>query len=113
MLRTAGLSRNKVASLRDLSAKALDGTVDLGMSTRRSDEEIIARLTTVRGIGRWSAEMYLMHCLHLLDVWPVADLDVREGFGLAWRIDPTPTAKQLHPLGDPFRAYRSIVARYC
>jgi DNA-3-methyladenine glycosylase II len=112
-LRTAGLSRNKVASLRDLSAKVLDGTVDLNMSTRNSDEEIIARLSTVRGIGRWSAEMYLMHCLRRLDVWPVADLDVREGFGLAWRIDPAPTATQLKPLGDPFRPYRSIVARYC
>jgi 3-methyladenine DNA glycosylase/8-oxoguanine DNA glycosylase len=112
-LRTAGLSRNKIASLRDLSAKVLDGSVDLNMSSRRSDEEIIARLSTVRGIGRWSAEMYLMHCLRRLDVWPVADLDVREGFGLAWRIDPVPTAKQLKPLGDPFRPYRSIVARYC
>ena len=112
-LRTAGLSRNKIASLRDLSAKVLDGGVDLNTSTPSSDEEIIARLSTVRGIGRWSAEMYLMHCLRRLDVWPVADLDVREGFGLAWRIDPAPTAKQLKPLGDPFRPYRSIVARYC
>ncbi len=112
-LRTAGLSGNKIASLRDLSAKVLDGTVDLNMSTQSSDEEIIARLSTVRGIGRWSAEMYLMHCLRRLDIWPVADLDVREGFGLVWRIDPAPTAKQLKPLGDPFRPYRSIVARYC
>lgn len=112
-LRTAGLSRNKVASLRDLSAKVLDGTVDLDMSTERTDEEVITRLSTVRGIGRWSAEMYLMHCLRRLDVWPVADLDVREGFGLVWRIDPAPTPKQLRPLGDPFRPYRSIVARYC
>lgn len=112
-LRIAGLSRNKVASLRDLSAKVLHGTVDLNLSTSSSDEEIIARLSTVRGIGRWSAEMYLMHCLRRLDVWPVADLDVREGFGLAWRIDPPPTAKLLKPLGDPFRPYRSVVARYC
>ena len=112
-LLAAGLSRNKVASLRDLSAKALNGTVDLNMSTRTDDEEIITSLSTVRGIGRWSAEMYLMHCLRRLDVWPVADLDVREGFGLAWRIDPAPTAKELKPLGDAFRPYRSIVARYC
>jgi DNA-3-methyladenine glycosylase II len=112
-LQIAGLSRNKIASLRDLSDKVLDGTVDLNMSTQNSDEEIIARLSTVRGIGRWSAEMYLMHCLRRLDIWPVADLDVREGFGLAWRIDPAPTAKQLKPLGDPFRPYRSILARYC
>ena len=113
VLRTAGLSSNKVASVRDLSAKALDGTLDLSLSTQHSDEEIIARLTKVRGIGRWSAEMYLMHCLRRLDVWPVGDLDVRAGFALAWQLDPRPTVKQLQPLGDPFRPYRSVVARYC
>lgn len=112
-LREAGLSRNKIASLRDLSSKVLDGAVDVNMSTRRDDEEIIELLSAVRGIGRWSAEMYLMHCLRRLDVWPVADLDVREGYGIAWRIDPPPTAKELRPLGEPFRPYRSVVARYC
>ena len=59
------------------------------------------------------AEMYLMHCLRRLDVWPVGDLDVRAGFALAWQLDPRPTVKQLQPLGDPFRPYRSVVARYC
>jgi DNA-3-methyladenine glycosylase II len=112
-LRTAGLSRNKMASLRDLSAKVLDGTVVLTLTSRRSDEELLARLTTVRGIGRWTAEMYLMFQLRRLDVWPVDDLGVRQGYGLAWGLDPPPTAKQLDPLGDRFRPYRSIVARYC
>jgi DNA-3-methyladenine glycosylase II len=112
-LRTAGLSRNKVASLRDLSAKVLDGTVDVSPSTRLSDAEVVHRLTQVRGIGRWSAEMYLMHCLRRLDVWPVGDLDVREGYALAWEVDPAPTARELDPLGEPFRPYRSVVARYC
>ena len=112
-LRTAGLSRNKTASLRDLSAKVLDGTVVLTRTSRRSDEELLARLTTVRGIGRWTAEMYLMFQLRRLDVWPVEDLGIRQGYGLAWGLDPPPTAKQLDPLGDRFRPYRSIVARYC
>ena len=112
-LRAAGLSRNKLASLRDLSAKVLDGTVDLNEGQRGSDDEIIARLSTVRGIGRWTAEMYLMFELRRLDVWPVDDLGVRQGYGLAWGLDPPPSAKQLAPLGDPFRPYRSIVARYC
>ena len=112
-LRTAGLSRNKTASLRDLSAKVLDGTVVLTRTSRRSDEELLARLTTVRGIGRWTAEMYLMFQLRRLDVWPVDDLGIRQGYGLAWGLDPPPTAKQLDPLGDRFRPYRSIVARYC
>ena len=112
-LRAAGLSGNKLASLRDLSAKVLDGTVVLTRTSRKSDEELIERLSTVRGIGRWTAEMYLMFQLRRLDVWPVDDLGVRQGYGLAWRIDPPPTSKQLEPLGDRFRPYRSIVARYC
>jgi 3-methyladenine DNA glycosylase/8-oxoguanine DNA glycosylase len=112
-LRAAGLSANKLASLRDLSAKVLDGTVVLTRTSRRSDEELVERLTAVRGIGRWTAEMYLMFQLRRPDVWPVDDLGVRQGYALAWKIDPPPTPKQLEPLGDRFRPYRSIVARYC
>jgi DNA-3-methyladenine glycosylase II len=112
-LRSAGLSGNKLASLRDLSAKVLEGTVVLTRTSRRSDEELITRLTTVRGIGRWTAEMYLMFQLRRLDIWPVDDLGVRQGYGLAWKLDPAPTSRQLEPLGDRFRPYRSIVARYC
>jgi DNA-3-methyladenine glycosylase II len=112
-LRAAGLSANKLASLRDLSAKILDGTVDLKRSSRLNDDELIAALVTVRGIGRWTAEMYLMFELRRLDVWPVDDLGVRQGYGVAWGFDPPPTAKELSPLGDRFRPYRSIVARYC
>ena len=111
-LRAAGLSANKLAALRDLSAKILDRTVDLDKSSR-TDEEIIASLVMVRGIGRWTAEMYLMFELRRLDVWPVDDLGVRQGYGLAWQVDPPPSAKELGPLGDRFRPYRTIVARYC
>jgi 3-methyladenine DNA glycosylase/8-oxoguanine DNA glycosylase len=112
-LRAAGLSGNKLASLRDLSAKVLDGTVVLTRTSRRSDDELIAGLVTVRGIGRWTAEMYLMFQLRRLDVWPVDDLGVRQGYGFVWGLDPPPTARQLAPLGDRFRPYRSVVARYC
>ena len=112
-LRAAGLSANKLASLRDLSAKVLDGTVDLARLSRRTDEEVIARLSTVRGIGSWTAEMFLMFELRRLDVWPVDDLGVRQGYGLAWGVDPPPLARELLPLGERFRPYRSIVARYC
>jgi DNA-3-methyladenine glycosylase II len=113
-LRSVGLSGNKAASLRDLAAKVLDGTVTLdpaGLRTE-SDTEVVARLSTVRGIGKWTAEMFLMFQLRRLDVWPTGDLGVRKGFGLAWGI-PTPTAKELEPLGDPYRPYRSVVAWYC
>ena len=112
-LRAAGLSAAKVASLRDLSAKVLDGTVVLTGSSRRTDDEIITGLVGVRGIGRWTAEMYLMFELRRLDVWPVDDLGVRQGYAVAWGLDPPPTPKQLAPLGDRFRPYRSVVARYC
>jgi DNA-3-methyladenine glycosylase II len=112
-LRTAGLSANKLASLHDLSAKILDGTVDLNRSSKLSDDDLIAALVIVRGIGRWTAEMYLMFELRRLDVWPVDDLGVRQGYGSAWGLDPPPSAKELAPLDDRFRPYRSVVARYC
>jgi DNA-3-methyladenine glycosylase II len=113
-MRAVGMSRNKMLSLRDLAAKVLDGTVILAPRglARQSDEEIIARLSTVRGIGRWTAEMFLLFQLRRLDIWPTGDLGVRRGYGLAWGI-PMPTAKQLEPLGEPFRPYRSVAAWYC
>jgi DNA-3-methyladenine glycosylase II len=112
-LRAAGLSGRKLASLRDLSAKVLDGTLDLAPSSRSSDEELVASLLTVRGIGQWTADMFMMFELRRLDIWPVEDLGVRQGYGLAWGIDPPPRARELAPLGDRFRPYRSVVARYC
>jgi DNA-3-methyladenine glycosylase II len=113
-LRAVGLSANKTASLRDLATKVLDGTVVLsprGLS-RQSDEEVTARLTAVRGIGPWTADMFLMFQLRRLDVWPTGDFGVRRGYGLAWNV-PTPSARELQPLGDPYRPYRSVVAWYC
>jgi DNA-3-methyladenine glycosylase II len=113
-MRAVGLSRNKMASLRDLAAKVLDGTVVLSPRglARESDDEIIARLSAVRGIGPWTAEMFLIFQLRRLDVWPVGDLGVRRGYGLAWQV-PEPTAQELKPLGEPFRPYRSVAAWYC
>lgn len=113
-LRGVGLSRAKIASLRDLSAKVLDGTVVLEPRelARQSDAEIVARLTSVRGIGRWTAEIFLMFQLRRLDVWPTGDLGVRRGYGLAWDV-PTPTPKELDLLGETYHPYRSIVAWYC
>jgi DNA-3-methyladenine glycosylase II len=113
-LRAAGLSGNKAASLRDLAAKVLDGTVvlDPRRLARQSDEEVVTRLTAVRGIGEWTAQMFLIFQLRRLDVWPTGDLGVRKGYGLAWGI-PTPTARELGPLGDELRPYRSVAAWYC
>jgi DNA-3-methyladenine glycosylase II len=113
-LRTAGLSARKAETLRDLASKVIDGTVVLDQPGLRaeSDDEVIARLSAVRGIGRWTAQMFLIFQLQRLDVWPTDDFGVRKGYGLGWSI-PTPTAKQLEPLGEPYRPYRSVVAWYC
>jgi DNA-3-methyladenine glycosylase II len=113
-MRGAGLSANKSASLRDLAQKVLEGTVVLEPRrlAREPDDEVIARLSTVRGIGEWTAHMFLLFQLRRMDVWPTGDLGVRKGYGLAWKI-PMPSAKELAPLGDPFRPYRSVAAWYC
>jgi DNA-3-methyladenine glycosylase II len=113
-LRAVGLSGNKAASLRDLAAKVLDGTVvlDPRRLSRQSDEEVVLRLTAVRGIGEWTAQMFLIFQLRRLDVWPTGDLGVRRGYGLAWGI-PMPTARELGPLGDALWPYRSVAAWYC
>src|ERR1017187_10823177 len=113
-LRSVGLSGNKAVSLQDLATKVLDGTLVLDPRRVRaeSDPEVVARLSAVRGIGKWTAEMFLMFQLRRLDVWPTGDLGVRKGSGLAWGI-PTPTAKDLEPPGAPYQPYRSVVAWYC
>jgi len=113
-MRAAGLSANKAASVRDLAAKVLDGTVVLDPKglRREPDDEVVARLTTVRGIGRWTAEMFLMFQLRRLDVWPTGDLGVRRGYGLAHGI-PMPAPKELEAYGDAYRPYRSVAAWYC
>jgi DNA-3-methyladenine glycosylase II len=113
-LRAAGLSANKMASLRDLASKVLDGTVilDPRRIARLPDGDVTARLTAVRGIGEWTADMFLIFQLRRLDIWPTGDLGVRRGYGLAWGI-PMPTAKQLDPLGDELRPYRTVAAWYC
>ena len=112
-LRKAGLSTNKLASPRDLAAKVSDGTVALTRSSVRSDEELIERLTAVRGIGPWTAQMYLLFQLRRLDVWPVGDLGVRQGYALIFGLPAVPEPNRLEELGERFRPYRTVVARYC
>jgi 3-methyladenine DNA glycosylase/8-oxoguanine DNA glycosylase len=112
-LLACGLSHNKAASLRDLAARVGSGTLDLDAAAGLSDEELIAALVTVRGIGRWTAEIYLLRELRRLDIWPVGDLGVRQGHQLIWPHLGVLTPVQLLPLGDRFRPYRSVVARYC
>lgn len=111
--RCAGLSRSKTAALKDLAAKTIDGTIPSGRAlTRMSDEEIIARLTTVYGIGRWTVEMLLLFDLGRLDVWPVDDYGVRKGFARTFGRRKLPKPKQLLKIGEKWRPYRSVAAWY-
>ena len=113
-LRGAGLSANKAASIRDLATKTLDGTVVLdprGLA-REPDEEVIARLSTVRGIGRWTAEMYLIFSLGRMDVLPLADLGLRVGMQRQYELEEKPAPERLTELAEPWRPYRSIATWY-
>ena len=112
-LRAAGLSAAKTASVRDLAAKAAAGDLALTNLGRISDDEIVTRLSTVRGIGRWTAEMFLLFELRRPDVWPTGDLGVREGWRLAHGLDVQPTPAELALLGEPLRPIRSVAAWYC
>ena len=112
-LRSAGLSRAKTAAIKDLAAKTIDGTVPSGHALlRMSDDEIIARLTQVRGIGRWTVEMLLLFDLGRPDVWPVDDYGVRKGFAKTFGRRKLPTPKQLIKSGEKWRPYRSVAAWY-
>ena len=112
-LRACGLSRSKTAALKDLAAKTIDGTVPTRRElVRMTDEEIIERLTRVRGIGRWTVEMLLLFELGRLDVWPVADYGVRKGFAKTFGRRKLPTPKQFQKIGEKWRPYRSVAAWY-
>jgi DNA-3-methyladenine glycosylase II len=112
-LRGAGLSGSKLAALRDLAAKAADGTVPtLARLRRMPDEEIVERLTRVRGVGRWTVEMLLMFRLGRPDVLPVGDFAVRKGFALAYGLDESPKPKELMEYGERWRPYRSVASWY-
>ncbi len=113
VLRGCGLSGSKTASILDLADMVASGQVALDRIGRLSDEEVVAHLTTVRGVGPWTAQMFLMSTLGRLDVWPVGDFGVRAGFALAWGLDDVPSPKDLHERGEQFRPYRSLVAWYC
>ncbi|MEY2461367.1 MAG: DNA-3-methyladenine glycosylase, partial [Acidimicrobiaceae bacterium] len=102
-LRGAGFSNAKALSLLDLAAKVAAGEVRLDRIGRLSDEAVVAELVPVRGIGPWTAEMFLIFTLKRLDVWPVGDYGVRAGYAVAYDLNAMPSAQELVPLGDRFR----------
>jgi 3-methyladenine DNA glycosylase/8-oxoguanine DNA glycosylase len=112
-LRAAGLSRNKTAALHDLARHALDGTVpSLARAHAMSDEELVERLTAVRGVGRWTVEMILIFRLGRPDVLPVSDLGVRKGFRRAFGMRRLPAAVTMTRRGERWRPYRSVASWY-
>jgi DNA-3-methyladenine glycosylase II len=112
-LRQAGLSAAKTAAVRDLAARTLDGTVPPLVRIRRmEDEEVIERLTEVRGIGRWTVEMLLIFRLGRPDVLPVGDLGVLKGFGRVFRKGKFPESSVVLRRGERWRPYRSVATWY-
>lgn len=111
-LRGCGLSTQKLAYLRDLCRRILDGALPLESLDRMSDEDAIAALTQVKGIGRWTAEMFLMFRLHRPDVLPVGDLGIVKAVQKVYGLRKVPTADRLVRIGDAWRPYRSVACWY-
>jgi 3-methyladenine DNA glycosylase/8-oxoguanine DNA glycosylase len=112
-LRGAGLSQAKTDAIRDVARLTDDGTIRLDTVGRLADDDVVAMLTQARGIGPWTAHMFLLFDLQRLDVWPTGDYGVRVGFGRAFGMAEPPTARELDALGERFRPYRSVAAWYC
>jgi DNA-3-methyladenine glycosylase II len=111
-LRAAGLSRAKVAYTRDLATRVRDGALRLDGLDALEDEAVIAALTTVKGIGRWTAEMFLMFRLHRPDVLPVGDLGIVKGIARAYGLRKPPTPERMRAIAEPWRPFRSIACWY-
>ena len=111
-LRAVGLSGQKVRYLRDLCQRVEAGSLPLAALSLMADEEVIAALTQVKGIGRWTAEMFLMFRLQRPDVLPVDDLGIVKAVQRAYRLRKTPTAQRLIRLGESWRPYRSVACWY-
>ncbi len=111
-LRGVGLSGQKVTYLRDLCRRISDGSLPLSSLGDLPDDDVVAALTQVKGIGRWTAEMYLMFRLHRPDVLPVGDLGIVNAVRKAYRLRTAPTPLRLTRLGEAWRPYRSVACWY-
>ena len=111
-LRACGLSLAKIAYVRDLAEKCIDGTVNEKRFPKMSSEEITEHLVAVKGIGEWTAHMMLIFKLHRLDILPVGDLAIRKGFQKVYRLPHMPTKKEMEKIAAPWRAHASIASWY-
>lgn len=113
LLRSAGLSRQKVNYIQSLATAEATGTLVLEGLPELADDDAVAVITSIKGFGEWSAHMYLMFSLGRPDIWPVGDLAVREGFKRIQGLEERPSAGKLKPMGEEFRPYRSSLAMLC
>jgi DNA-3-methyladenine glycosylase II len=111
-LRSIGLSRMKASFIRDLSERVADGRLHLDSLDQMTDDEVIDALTAVRGIGRWTAEMFLMFRLHRPDVLPVGDLGIVRAIQKAYGLRTVPTPVRMTAIAEAWRPYRSIACWY-
>jgi DNA-3-methyladenine glycosylase II len=111
-LRAIGFSTQKLGYLRDLCRRVEDGTLPLAALDHLPDEDVVAALTLVKGIGRWTAEMFLMFRLHRPDVLPVGDLGIVKAVQRAYRLRTSPSPDRLLRLGEAWRPYRSVACWY-
>lgn len=112
-LRKAGLSRQKIVAARDLARKTVDGTVPtLAAARRMTDAEIVERLTSVRGVGVWTVEMFLMFRLGRQDVLPIHDYGIRKGFAVTYRLKDLPKPQQVAEYGERWRPHRTVASWY-
>ncbi|MBA2301473.1 MAG: DNA-3-methyladenine glycosylase 2 family protein [Acidobacteria bacterium] len=111
-LRTAGISRQKAGYLRDLCERVRAGDLDLESVDSMTDDEVIAALTRVKGIGRWTAEMFLIFRLQRPDVLPFGDLGIVTAIQRAYRLRKKPTLDRMRKIGEPWRPYRSVASWY-
>ena len=111
-LRGVGLSGQKLRYMRDLGGKVQDGSLPLKALNAMTDDDVIVALTQVKGIGRWTAEMFLMFRLHRPDVLPVDDLGIVKAVQKAYGLRKTPSADRLNRIGDAWRPYRSVACWY-
>jgi DNA-3-methyladenine glycosylase II len=106
------LSGQKVGYMRDLSSRIVDGRLQLDVLASLPDEEVIEKLTEVKGFGRWTAEMFLMFRLHRPDVLPVGDLGIVNAIQRLYRLRKRPNAKRIQKLGEAWKPYRSVACWY-
>jgi len=111
-LRSRGVSRPKIRYLHDLAERVSDGRLELSTLGRRTDDEVIEAITSVKGLGRWSAEMFLIFRLNRPDVWPIGDLGIVKGVQKLFEMRRPPAPRTMERLAKPWRPYRSVAAWY-